>query len=176
MIKINNLELQEISCSYTDSILRIVADIQNITLQELESYFSFNTDATIEQYVNDTLINKWYYKEFQSIGYEKTETGWHINLTLQASVIASDDLTDLYNLLQEKEDALIEIASLIDTSDTQTDKLNQAITAVNTRIDELNNVLLKRINELQQMTYNLSNSQTRLTTRVTNLELNQGGR
>jgi len=27
MIKINNLELQEISCSYTNSTLRIIADI-----------------------------------------------------------------------------------------------------------------------------------------------------
>jgi len=36
--------------------------------------------------------------------------------------------------------------------------------------------MLKRFNELQQTVYNLSNSQTRLTTRVTNLELNQGGR
>ena len=176
MIKINNLELQEISCSYTDSTLRIVADIQNITLQELESYFSFNTDATIEQYANDTLINKWYYKEFQSIGYEKTETGWHINLTLEAYTIAQDNITDIYNLLQEKEDALLEIASLIDTSDTQTNKINEAIENVNKQIEELKNSMLKRFNELQQTVYNLSNSQTRLTTRVTNLELNQGGR
>ncbi len=183
MIKINNLEFQELACLYTDSTLQLKFNIKDITLQELESYFSFNTDAIIEQYADDILINKWYYKEFQSISYEKTETGWNINLFLDASTISNDDLTDIRNLIQEKEDAILEIASLIDTSDTQTNMIKKSIENVNKKIEdtikqieELKTLLLTRINEVQQLAYHLNNGQVNLTNRVSHLEANQGGR
>lgn len=170
MIRINNLELQENSCKYENSNLQLEFDIQNITLQELEQYFSLNTDTIIEQFVDETLINKWYYKEFQSIGYQKTDNGWHIQLVLTAMSVSSDDLTEIHYLIQEKENAILEIATLIDANETQLSSFNTKIEEMNEKIKLLNSTLTDRLSQLQDTIFRINNEYTSLSGRVSQLE------
>lgn len=175
MLKINGLEFQETRCKYEAGVLRIEFDIQNITLQELEEYFSLNEGTIIEQYDNDTIINKWYYKEFHSIGYEKKTDGWHINLSLWADIITPDNLTEIYDSLQEKEDALLELASIIDSSDTQAHSIDNTIQELKEEIAAIRTKVNEQLASFQQAIYDMSNEQIKLTARISLLESNIGG-
>ena len=174
MIKINELELQEASCVFSNFTLQLDFNIEDITLQELESYFSINEEAFIEQYENDILINKWYYKEFQSIAYEKFENGWHIKIFLNVLPASSTDLSRIYTLIQEEEDAILEIASLIDGNDTQNANFSQSIKEVNAKIEQLRTTIERNISSLQSTIYSINNNYTQLANRVARLEANIG--
>ena len=174
MIKINDLEIQEASCTFQNFMLQLEFNIQNITLQELESYFSLNEETFIEQYENDTLINKWYYKEFQSIGYEKTESGWHIKMCLNVSPVSSTDLSQIYALIEEEEDAIVEIASLIDVNNTQNTSFNRSVEELNLKFEQLKTTIERNLSTLQSTIYSITNNYTQLANRVAYLESSIG--
>jgi len=48
MLKINDLELQEVSYKYEGKTLYLEFDVEGLTLQEIEEYFSLNEDTIIE--------------------------------------------------------------------------------------------------------------------------------
>lgn len=162
MIKINDLELQDAAVSTEGETLHIAFDMANVTLTELEEYFNLNTDTIIERYEGENLLAKWYYKSFQSIGYEKTNGGWHVILTLQVSQFLLSDVEKLQKAIDEKEEALLEIADLVSRSEEQ-------LTETNRLVDEIKKAFPTRDTEMQTRINNLQNLITELDGRVNSL-------
>lgn len=131
MIKINELTLQEVAYKYEGNTLYLEFDIEELTLQELEEHFSLNENTVIEQYEHELLINKWYYKEFQSIGYEKTTNGWHIKMSLVASCFYQNDLNLIYNLINQKQQAITTVTESVNLLQTQVSSILRELSEVN---------------------------------------------
>ncbi len=172
MIKINELELQEVSCLHEGSTLLLSFEMEDMTLQELEDYFSLNENTVIEQYENEMLINKWYYKEFQSIGYEKAENGWKIQLSLEVTHFSQGDLKDIHDLIEEKEKSLTQLSLLINRIQTQLDELSSTINNFQLEVSSKNSFFSNKIASLQTILSELGSNYIRLADRVANLENN----
>ena len=172
MIKINELELQEVSCLHEGSTLLLSFEMEDMTLQELEDYFSLNENTVIEQYENEMLINKWYYKEFQSIGYEKAENGWKIQLSLEVTHFSQGDLKDIHDLIEEKEKSLTQLSLSVNQIQTQLDEFSSTINSFQLEVSSKNNFFSNKIASLQTILSNLESNYIRLADRVANLENN----
>lgn len=170
MIKINELELQEVLCTQENSILCLQFEVENMSLQELEEYFSLNNNTTIEQYENDTLVNRWYYKEFQSIGYEKTTEGWRIKLSLAVTQFQQDDLTSLYSAINEKGQAISALNSSINTHSIQISSILSELQAINTDLTQDNSINENRFISIENSLSRLENNYVSLANRIAVLE------
>lgn len=170
MLKINDLELQEVSYKYEGKTLYLEFDVEEMTLQEIEEYFSLNEDTIIEQYEGEILINKWYYKEFQSIGYEKAENGWHIKMSLIATCFQQNDLTSVYNLIDEKSTAITNLAASINLHEIQITNILNELQTINSALSQDNSTNDNKFVSIQNALSRLESNYVLLANRVAQLE------
>ena len=172
MIKINELTLQEVAYKYEGNTLYLEFDVEELTLQELEEHFSLNENTVIEQYENELLINKWYYKEFQSIGYEKTTSGWHIKMSLVASCFYQNDLNLIYNLINQKQQAITSITESVNLLQTQVSNILRELSEVNQMLSQNNDTNDDNFVSIQSGLTRLENNYVTLVNRIAQLENN----
>lgn len=172
MLKINDLELQEVSYKYEGKTLYLEFDVEGLTLQEIEEYFSLNENTIIEQYEGEILINKWYYKEFQSIGYEKAENGWHIRMSLIATCFQQNDLTSVYNLIDEKSTAITNLATSINLHEIQITNILNELQTINSALSQDNSTNDNKFISIQSALSRLESNYVLLANRIARLENN----
>lgn len=172
MLKINDLELQEVSYKYEGKTLYLEFDIEELTLQEIEEYFSLNEDTIIEQYEGEILINKWYYKEFQSIGYEKAENGWHIKMSLIATCFQQNDLTSVYNLIDEKTTAITNLTTSINLHEIQITSILNELQTIDSALSQDNSTNDNKFISIQNALSRLESNYVLLANRIAQLENN----
>lgn len=172
MLKINDLEFQEVSYKYEGKTLYLEFDVEGLTLQEIEEYFSLNEDTIIEQYEGEILINKWYYKEFQSIGYEKAENGWHIKMSLIATCFQQNDLISVYNLIDEKSTAIANLTTSINLHEIQITNILNELQTIDSALSQDNSTNDNKFISIQNALSRLESNYVLLANRIAQLENN----
>lgn len=172
MLKINDLEFQEVSYKYEGKTLYLEFDVEGLTLQEIEEYFSLNEDTIIEQYEGEILINKWYYKEFQSIGYEKAENGWHIKMSLIATCFQQNDLISVYNLIDEKSTAIANLTTSINLHEIQITNILNELQTIDSVLSQDNSTNDNKFISIQNALSRLESNYVLLANRIAQLENN----